>query len=83
MCIRDRLYEYVGDVWIKGKSTVSNGKETVEGHTIITESGEFIIWDEEQRKERLVRDFTDIGYKSIHETYPFVASRLRTTEQAR
>jgi len=77
------LYEYVGDVWIKGKSTVSNGKETVEGHTIITESGEFIIWDEEQRKERLVRDFTDIGYKSIHETYPFVASRLRTTEQAR
>ena len=46
--------------------------------TIITESGEFIIWDEIEKKERVVRDFTEVGYKTIHETYPFVASRLRT-----
>jgi hypothetical protein len=51
--------------------------------TIITETGEFIIWDELEKKEKLVRDFTDIGYNSIYETYSFVADRLRTTEQGR
>lgn len=69
------LYEFVDGSWIKGKSTVLFGTKSIEGRTLITETGEFIIWDD---KEKLVRDFTDIGYQSIHETYPFVASRLRT-----
>jgi hypothetical protein len=74
------LYEYVNNVWIKSKSTIIPGGDKVEGITIITESGEFIIWDEVEKKERVIRDFTEVGYKTIHETYPFVASRLRTSE---
>lgn len=74
------LYEYVNEVWIKTKSKVVPGTDKMEGMTIITESGEFIIWDENEKKERVVRDFTEVGYKTIHETYPFVASRLRTSK---
>ena len=74
------LYELEDGVWIKGKSTVVSGNETIQGMTIITETGEFIIWDEVEKKEKVIRDFTEVGYKTIHETYPFVASRLRTKE---
>jgi hypothetical protein len=74
------LYEYVNDIWIKSESTIISGNNKIEGMTIITESGEFIIWDEVEKRERVVRDFTEVGYKTIHETYPFVASRLRTKE---
>lgn len=77
------LYELKDKVWIKSKSTVLAGKDTIEGMTLITESGEFIIWDEIEQRERIVRDFTEVGYKTIHETYPFVADRLRITEQVR
>ena len=68
------LYEYRDNVWSKGKSTVLDGEGTLEGRTLITRTGEFIIWDKE---EKLVRDFTEIGYDSIVETYSFVDSRLR------
>lgn len=71
------LYELNDTVWIKGKSTLQSGDEDVVGKTIITESGEFIIWDEEGQKEKIVRDFTEIGHNEIHKTYPLVASRLR------
>lgn len=74
------LYEFVEGTWIKSKSTIVSGNDIIEGVTIITDSGEFIIWDENEKKERLVRDFTEVGYKTIHETYPFVASRLRAKE---
>jgi hypothetical protein len=74
------LYELENGVWVKGKSTVVPGNDTIQGMTIITETGEFIIWDEKLQKERIIRDFTEVGYKTIHETYPFVASRLRAKE---
>jgi hypothetical protein len=74
------LYELEKGVWIKSKSTIVPGNKKIEGMTIITESGEFIIWDEDEKRERVIRDFTEVGYKTIHETYPFVASRLRTKE---
>ncbi len=74
------LYELENGVWIKGKSTIVPGNDTIQGMTIITETGEFIIWDEKLQKERIIRDFTEVGYKTIHETYPFVASRLRAKE---
>ena len=74
------LYELDNGIWIKGKSTVIPGKDTIQGMTIITETGEFVIWDEKLQKERVIRDFTEVGYKTIHETYPFVASRLRAKE---
>ena len=44
--------------------------------SLITDDGEFIIWDDVTKKEVLVRDFTEIGYQSIHETYPFISARL-------
>jgi len=77
------LIEDVNGVWIRNTGTVSKGTDKVQGLTLITETGEFIIWDEVNQKERIVRDFTEVGYKSIHKTYPFVADRLRTTTEAR
>jgi hypothetical protein len=62
---------------MKGVSTVRESTENACGLTLITESGDFIIWDEIEKKEKIVRDFTEIGYKEIHKTYPLVSSRLR------
>jgi hypothetical protein len=70
------LYEERDGVWMKGDSTISYGEETIQGMTLITDNGEFIIWDEVLQKEVRVRDFTEVGYQSIHETYSFVAARL-------
>jgi hypothetical protein len=75
------LFEDQDGIWVKGKGTVVKGKDSMLGKTLITDSGEFIIWDEVHKKEKIIRDFTDIGYKSIHETYPFVSERLRITEE--
>lgn len=74
------LFEDLNGTWVKGKNGVVNGNSILYGKTLITTSGEFIIWDEINKKEKVVRDFTDIGHKSIHETYPFVSERLRFTE---
>jgi hypothetical protein len=74
------LYEEEDGVWTKGKSNVIHGVDNIEGMTLITESGEFIIWDEIDKKEKIIRDFTEVGYHSIHETYSFVAARLRMTK---
>jgi hypothetical protein len=69
------LYEERDGVWMKGDS-ISYGEDTIQGMTLITDNGEFIIWDEVLQKEVIVRDFTEVGYQSIHETYSFVAARL-------
>lgn len=74
------LYEESDGIWKKGKSTVLHGVDHIQGMTLITESGEFIIWDEIDKKEKIIRDFTEVGYHSIHETYSFVATRLRMTK---
>ena len=72
------LYEETEDkVWIRGSANFIRGTETAVGITVITETGEFIIWDEMDEKEKIVRDFTEVGYKEIHKTYPLVDSRLR------
>jgi hypothetical protein len=70
------LYEEREGVWMKGDRTILYGEEMMEGMTLITDDGEFTIWDEELQKEVIVRDFTEVGYQSIHETYSFVAARL-------
>jgi hypothetical protein len=70
------LYEERDGVWMKGNSTVIEGAGNIIGMSLITDDGEFIIWDEVTKKEVIVRDFTEIGYQSIHETYPFIAARL-------
>jgi hypothetical protein len=74
------VYELTNNIWMKSQSKIVPGTDKIEGVTIITESGEFIIWDEVEKKDRIIRDFTEIGYKTIHKTYPFVATRLRTKE---
>jgi len=71
------LYVWEQGVWIKSKNTVYCGKNTIHGMTLITETGEFAIWDEEEQREKWIRDFTEVGYQTIHETYPFVEARLR------
>jgi hypothetical protein len=71
------LYEWRDGIWIKGCSTVKVGKKNAYGVTLITETGEIIIWDDIEKKDKIVRDFTEIGYKEIHKTYPLIASRLR------
>jgi hypothetical protein len=71
------MYEEKDGVWIKGVSTIPHGSSTMEGMTLITETGEFIIWDEDEKTEKRVRDFTEIGYDSIHKTYSFIEARLR------
>ena len=71
-----KLYEERNGVWVKGDRTISYGEETIQGMTLITDDGEFTIWDEVLQKEVIVRDFTEVGYQSIHETYSFVAARL-------
>ena len=72
------MYVLENGIWLKTRSTVPRGTKTLHGMTLITESGEFIIWDEMEKKERMVRDFTEVGYQTIHETYSFVEARLRT-----
>jgi hypothetical protein len=71
------LYELNDNIWIKGSAEYKKGEESAIGMTIITESGEFIILDEVGGKDKIIRDFTEIGYKEIHKTYPMVISRLR------
>ena len=71
-------YEDRNGIWIKGTSTIGQGTYPLQGISLITETGEYLVWDEIEKKEKIVRDFTEIGYDSIHETYPFVEERLRT-----
>ena len=72
---RTECYEYDNGRWKKSENTVRRGIATLQGITLITETGEFIIWDGTQ--EKIIRDFTEVGYQRIHETYPFVEARLR------
>ena len=71
------LYVWNQGAWIKSKNTVYRGTNRIHGMTLITETGEFAIWDEEEQQEKWIRDFTEVGYETIHETYPFVEARLR------
>jgi hypothetical protein len=51
-------------------TTLRTGSDAQAGRHLITESGTF------QTEQGLVRDFTEVGYDRIHETYSFVADRL-------
>jgi len=58
-----------GSKWTRG-TTLRSGSDTQVGRHLITESGTF------QTELGLFRDFTEVGYDRIQETYPFVADRL-------
>ena len=80
------LYEEQDGVWIKGittglkLTTDHKDRKGLQGIHLITETGEWILWDEGEKKEKIIRDFTEVGYDSIHHTYPFVSSRLRPAD---
>lgn len=63
--------------WVKSIHSVQPGTETLIGYALITESGEYIIWDDKEQKEKIIRDFTEVGYQDIHKTYEFLEARLR------
>lgn len=72
------FYEWQENAWIRGSSAnlITKPNASIEGISLITESGEYILWDEVNHKEKIVRDFTEVGYRTIHETYEFVSNRL-------
>jgi hypothetical protein len=74
-------YEEEQGVWKKSKNTVSIGSHTIDGFALITESGEYVIWDDKEKKEKIIRDFTEVGYEEIHKTYAFLEARLRIADQ--
>lgn len=63
-------------VWIRGKSTITNGHSSVIGKTLITRSGTFVIIGDNDTKIA-IRDFTDVGYMQIQKTYSMIGDRLR------
>jgi len=79
---KTELYEYdtAASAWIKGQASLSYGDKMIEGRSLITEDGEFVILDPVQKKEVAIRDFTEVGYHAIHLTYPYVDARLRIKE---
>jgi hypothetical protein len=70
------LYEWIDGVWRKSQHTIKHGTHTVNGYYLITETGEIILLNHDNKKERIVRDFTEIGHDRISETYPFIYTRL-------
>jgi hypothetical protein len=74
-------YEEEQGVWKKSKNTVPIGSHTIDGFALITESGEYVIWDDKEKKEKIIRDFTELGYEEIHKTYAFLEARLRIADQ--
>jgi hypothetical protein len=61
-------------IWERINSTVSG---QMRGRTLITDSGTFYVVLPGSDITLLVRDFTEVGHRSIDKTYSYVASRLR------
>ena len=70
------FYELHDNAWIRGSSSVKQGPDMIQGISLITDTGEYIVWDDETQKERIVRDFTEVGHQNIHKTYSFMSDRL-------
>ena len=64
---------FLNDRWIHPYHADSD--EVPIGHQLITESGAFLI-NIYDSTPLLIRDFTEVGYNRIDETYAFVLSRL-------
>ena len=65
-------YQWKGGRWTLCQGSLHQGKK---GWNLITESGVFQV----KRGNDVIRsrDFTEVGYDRIQETYPFVLERLR------
>jgi len=73
-------YTQYDGIWKRSSNTVRKGTQTILGWNLITETGAFIIWDEENQCEVCIRDVTEVGHHRIHETYSWVEARLRISE---
>jgi hypothetical protein len=74
------LYVLKDRVWIRQSSTLSSGDRQQRGYSLMTEKGTIVIRHPVSKEECVIRDFTEVGYQMIHETYSFVETRLRMTE---
>lgn len=74
------LYVLKDHVWIRQPSTLSSGDRQQRGYSLMTEQGTIVIRHPVSKEECVIRDFTEVGYQMIHETYSFVETRLRMTE---
>ena len=78
---------YVYDKKWNKENNLGYGTDIVYGRNLITETGEFIIYSGgkfgdktssvDSLFEKRIRDFTEIGYMCIDETYSFIESILR------
>lgn len=70
-------------IWVleDGKWTHKPGGPVVsnDGWHLVTESGTFLIGGGSEGGARVVRDFTEVGWNRIHETYSFVEFLLNST----
>jgi hypothetical protein len=79
-------YAKQGDKWVLQPSTLSVKKGSYHiGLQLITESGTFMIYHGSEKREKTVRDFTEVGHQAIENTYVFIAEQLRskTNDDAR
>jgi hypothetical protein len=69
-------YEDCEGMWLV-RATAGRRGDHVEqrGRALITETGEVVVWYDEAA--RVIRDFTEVGADRIHETYGFLAARLK------
>jgi hypothetical protein len=67
-------YMPIKRIWTHVAGKIKCGPCQRGGYNLVTESGSFKIGFASERM--LVRDFTEVGAKRIHETYPFVKSIL-------
>lgn len=74
------LYVLKDGAWIRQLSSLSPGTKKQCGYSLMTEQGTIVIRHPISKEEYVIRDFTEVGYQMIHETYSFVETRLRMTE---
>lgn len=71
------VYEYQHGKWIYHR--VSAFETPYMGYHLITASGTFVAFSTDAQRH-LLRDFTEVGHDRIHETYAYVAHRLRLSK---
>ncbi len=64
------VFDQTSGIWKRVSGKQGNG----EGKMIFTDSGAFYLVS--NNEQLLVRDFTEVGHKQIHRTYPYVATRI-------
>jgi hypothetical protein len=80
----DTIDSLAGSIWftqllVENKSGIWErivGNPGGNGRMLFTESGTFYVIQD--NKPMVVRDFTEVGHKQIHRTYPYVSTRINS-----